>query len=139
VLLALRCRRCTRAPRSTVPRAGPEALAMLLRQHVQSNNFAIRTWEGEMIVNEALAVQAKRPRATSPSSPNTQLRFQRDCGLCHTPAFLYRRECDPPRRERLARGGGANAEQSPAFFPIADASVVAEHALRICSTNKIAP
>ncbi len=130
-LVRHRCGRCHDQDAFEPYRAlGDEALATLITQHVRQQNHAIQAWEGEAIVEHLCSGDAV---ATPAIDPARSREFQRDCGVCHTPTFLYRTMCEA-KRETVAWEAVVTRMRgkSPELFGADRIGRLARHSAVVC-------
>jgi len=141
VLFDSRCGRC-HSKQNVMPYLdlAPDALALLVRQHIKQNNFVIQIWEGELILEHLLAVKGERPEPKSTTSAYNQLLFQKNCGACHTAGFLYRTICREPKNEQQWTAIIERMiEKSPDLFQEGNLKPLVEHVTSICTSGNPAP
>ena len=118
----------------------PSALRLLVRQHVIQNNFAVQTWEGELIEETIAAIQRERGTPDQmEAGDRSHEAYQHACGACHTISFIYREMCGESKAARewleiTERMRG----KTPDFISEKDVSLLAERAEAICRTGNVA-
>jgi cytochrome c553 len=88
------CARCH--PKTTIdPYLGMDfaAVSLLIRQHVKQHNRSIPIWEGKLAIEQVGMLQKMNVHGPFPGNAESQLLFQKSCGICHTTTFLYRTMC----------------------------------------------
>jgi mono/diheme cytochrome c family protein len=140
-LFHARCGRC-HSPTRIDPYLDlePEALRLLIAQHVRANNAYVQTWEGELIAERLLADRRPNLSAASAVTPGDATVYQRDCGTCHTPRMIRREVCarakSPAARAALVARMRAKA---PDFVGEGDIPALRRYVETLCASGKVAP
>ena len=136
LLFKLRCGRCHDASRLD-PYYGlaPGALAALVGQHARQYNFAVQSWEGQLIQRQVLKLRPQRATGEGSATARTQLRYEQACGPCHTVSFRYRGMC-----REVSAGASSWAAvmarmraKAPGLMAPGDLQALTAYAQRICS------
>ncbi len=117
-----------------------KALRLLLEQHIMQNNFAVQTWEGDLIADYVIELWKNRERVPGKSTPEIQYKYQQKCGVCHSATMLYRDMCLEDRslgdwKKIIIR----MREKTPSFIGAGEVPELTEHAMMICESKKPAP
>ena len=77
------------------------ALEMLVRGHVIEHNYAVRTWEGEMVLEylKQRRAQVRPGSSVAAGDPESQDLFEYSCRACHTISFSYKSMFEKPRTD----------------------------------------
>lgn len=133
-LYKARCGRChLRAVIDPFLELSPEALGVLIEQHVRQNNFAIQMWEGELIINYLQQIQQDHGLGNN-SDKNNQVLFQNSCGQCHTTTFLYKTMCaEPTDYEMWTQIVDRMRLKTPTFIDEKNVPALASYCKKLCA------
>lgn len=118
----------------------PDALGLLISQHTKNNNFIIQKWEGDLIADELKRRAELNPQGSNQGIDNRQIEYQKYCGECHTPKFIYHTICRTVRSDDQWQALIIRMrKKTPDFIPVEMVPSLDAQARRICSTGRVVP